>query len=493
MRAEIVQRGKAQPEADAVLIVPAYEAQTPSSSLLSDETNAALQHLSEANVIKGEAAEAYYLPTPGGVFAGVAAIGLGAQDELEPEVLRRCAGNLAAPLQQNKIRRVTLDASGVEGLPAPAFLEGLVIGQYAFERYRNNGEPAVNVESAAVIVSDDAKGDAIQKACNRTLLIADCVNWARDLGNTASNELTPTRLSDIAVELATELKCTCHVMNEDEIMKEGLHLLLAVGRGSEERATLSILRYRPENPKEIIALVGKGITFDSGGVSIKPSDKMHEMKFDMCGAAGVMGAFRALAQLKPNVEVLAVIPAAENMPSGAAVSPGEIVEAYNGKTVEIRNTDAEGRLILADAMACVIERFAPNKVIDMATLTGAAVIAMGHFAAPVIGNDDNMAAALVAAGQATGDRCWQLPLFDDYHQLMKGTTADLTNASPSREAGSITAACFLSKFVGQTPWAHLDIAGTAWGQQFIPYYNKDLATGYGVRLLTQYVLDVAGY
>jgi leucyl aminopeptidase len=269
----------------------------------------------------------------------------------------------------------------------------------------------------------------------------------------------------------------------------GMGAFAAVARGSDEEPRLITVRYEPADVAgPLLGFVGKAVTFDSGGISIKPAGKMHEMKFDMSGGAAVIEAMGAIAELGLALDIVAVVPATENMPSGTAIKPGDVITQYNGKTVEVNNTDAEGRLILADALAYAIELGA-ERVVDIATLTGAVMIALGSTYAGLIANDDDLASALEGAGEETGELVWRLPLHPEYKALMKGTVADLSNLGSKREAGTITAASFLEEFVGDTPWAHVDIAGTAWdvGRE---YTGKD-ASGYGVRLLVELARRIA--
>jgi leucyl aminopeptidase len=267
----------------------------------------------------------------------------------------------------------------------------------------------------------------------------------------------------------------------------GMNALLGVARGGEEPPKLIFLEYRHPDAERTVALVGKGVTFDSGGISLKPAGKMHEMKYDMCGAAAVLCTLMAVTHLKPAVNVVGVIPAVTNMPDGRAQTPGDIVRAYNGKTIEVQNTDAEGRLILADAMAYAVEQYKPDCLVDIATLTGAVVIALGHFAAGVLGTDENTIAQLTQVGEQTGERLWPLPLWRDYEKLMEGEHADLVNVGPERQAGTITGAAFLKNFVGDTPWVHIDIAGVAYGVKHISYLSSKYATGFGVRLFIRWL------
>ncbi len=328
--------------------------------------------------------------------------------------------------------------------------------------------------------SDLASGEA---AAARGLAIAHGVDLARDLGNLPGNVCTPTYLGERALQLANEfpdIKVT--VLERKEIEELGMGSFLSVAAGSEQPPRFIVLEYQgtPKKSRPLV-LVGKGITFDSGGISLKPGADMDQMKFDMCGAASVFGAFRALAELKARVRVIGLVAACENMPSGRATKPGDVVTSMSGQTIEVLNTDAEGRLILADALTYA-ERFEPEAVVDIATLTGAMVVALGHVATGVFSNSDALARALIAAGDDAFDRGWQLPLWEDYQEGLRSNFADFANVA-GRPGGSITAACFLSRFTKKYDWAHLDIAGTAWTDG-----KEKGATGRPVPLLTTWLL-----
>jgi leucyl aminopeptidase len=372
---------------------------------------------------------------------------------------------------------------------AHGFIEGLMLGQYRFDQYKEPkpDEPAPQ-RVKAVTITLEALTKAAADRCEQARVACESANWARDLANTPPNDMTPSQLAHAALEMAEAAGCEGQVLDRNWLEELEMGAFLGVARGSAEPPTLSVLRYTHEAATQTVALVGKGVTFDTGGISIKPSQDMHEMKFDMCGAAAVLGAFRALAALKPAINILCVVPACENSPSGNAQRPGDVVRAYNGKTIEVHNTDAEGRLILADALAYTVAEYAPACVVDLATLTGACVVALGHYAAGMMTTDDALANSLDAAGKVTGERVWRFPLWNDYDKLIEGTHADICNIGPPKEAGAIVGGAFLKHFVDKTPWAHLDIAGAAWGGKHIPYLDPKHATGYGVRLLTEWVL-----
>ena len=315
--------------------------------------------------------------------------------------------------------------------------------------------------------------------------IGSGMQLARDLGNLPGNVCTPSYLAEEAARLGREWKLQVRILEQKDMEKLGMGALLSVAKGSRQPPKLIVVRYMGTRDSERpIVLVGKGITFDTGGISLKPGPEMDEMKFDMCGAAGVLGTLRAIAQLKPRLNVIGIIPAAENMPDGMASKPGDIVTSMSGQTVEILNTDAEGRLILCDALT-YCSQFKPAAVVDIATLTGACVIALGHVCSGLFANNQDLALEIIQAGESTWDRVWQMPLWDDYQDQLRSNFADFANIG-GRAAGSVTAACFLSRFARDLQWAHLDIAGTAWTS------GKDKgASGRPVPLLTEFILNRA--
>lgn len=321
--------------------------------------------------------------------------------------------------------------------------------------------------------------EAIRQGC----AIAEGVTWARDLGNLPGNICTPSYLAEQAQALAQEFKLDCQVLDQADMEELGMWSLLSVARGSRQAPKLIVLHYRgAKDEVKPYVLVGKGITFDTGGISIKPAADMDEMKFDMCGAAGVLGTIKAVARLALPLNLTVLVAAAENMPDGNASRPGDIVTSMSGQTIEILNTDAEGRLVLCDALTYA-ERFEPEAVIDVATLTGACVVALGQVATGLLSNDDGLARDLLAAGEESLDRAWQLPLWDDYQDLLKSNFADMANVG-GRYGGAISAACFLSRFTRKFDWAHLDIAGTAWKSG-----GDKGATGRPVPLLVSYLVE----
>jgi len=326
----------------------------------------------------------------------------------------------------------------------------------------------------------------LEAAVRRGTAIAEGMALAKTLGNLPGNVCTPTYLATAARKLAKDHKIKVEVLDQGDMEKLGMGALLSVARGSHEPPKFIVLNYKGGKAKDKpVVLVGKGITFDTGGISLKPGEGMDEMKYDMCGAASVLGTFKAIAQMALPINVVGLVPTTENMPGGAATKPGDIVTSMSGQTIEVLNTDAEGRLILCDALTYA-ERFDPVAVIDVATLTGACIIALGNLTSGLLANDDALAAELLASGQAAGDKAWQLPLWDEYQDMLKSNFADIPNIG-SKGAGTITAACFLARFTKAYKWAHLDIAGTAWKSGA----DKG-ATGRPVPLLTQFLIGRAG-
>jgi leucyl aminopeptidase len=414
--------------------------------------------------------------------ARVLAVGLGPRAEMDVERARVAAAlavQKAAGLEATSLAWLLPESSEDEA--AAALVTGTILGAYRFDRFRSadsDDPPPPAVESLTLLAPP-----AVDEAAQAARVCAEAQNRARDLQSLPSNVATPSYLADRAGEIAAGSDAlSAEVLGREEIAAKGMGGLAAVSQGSAEEPKLIVLRYAAGGSGPTLGLVGKGVTFDTGGISIKPAAGMEEMKMDMSGAAAVLEAVGAIAELGLAVDLVAVVPATENMPSGTAIKPGDIITQYNGKTVEVNNTDAEGRLILADALAFAAELGA-ERIVDLATLTGAVVVALGSTYAAVISNDDALAATVEEVGRTTGELVWRLPLHAEYKELTKGTVADLTNASAKRKAGTIYAGSFLEEFVGETPWAHVDIAGTAWDVGR-PYTGKG-ASGYGVRLLVE--------
>jgi leucyl aminopeptidase len=421
--------------------------------------------------------------------ARVLVAGLGKREEMDAERARVVAALVAK--EATKVEATSLAWALPDSGDVDATVEGLVtgtiLGAYRFDRFLSrdpDDPPPPSIESLTLLAPA-----GVAAAAEAARVCAEAQNRARDLQSLPSNVANPSYLARRAREIASaHTAVRTEVLGRAEIAAKEMGGLVAVSQGSEEEPQLIVLRYSGGGEGPTLGLVGKGVTFDTGGISIKPSAGMQEMKMDMSGAAAVLQAVAAIAELALPVDLVAVIPATENMPSGAAIKPGDIITQYSGKTVEVNNTDAEGRLILADALAYAVELGA-ERIVDLATLTGAVMIALGSTYAAVISNDDELAGAVIDAGERTGELTWRLPLHPEYKELTRGTVADLTNASEKRKAGTIYAGSFLEEFVGETPWAHVDIAGTAWdvGRE----YTGNDASGYGVRLLVELARNLA--
>ena len=407
-------------------------------------------------------------------------VGLGARDEFDAERARVASATAHGRAKEIATRTLCWELPHHVGPEIVAgVVEGTVLADYRFTRYRPAGEDDENATLEALVVSDHHD---VSEPVERARIVAEAQNAARDLQNTAPNDLTPTALAQRARDLAAEIDgLEVEVEGREGIVARGMGAFAAVAQGSDQEPALIVLRYEPAAAQgPTLGFVGKAVTFDSGGISIKPAAKMAEMKFDMSGGAAVVEAVGAIARLGLPVRTVGVVGATENLPSGHAMKPGDVVTAMNGTTIEIDNTDAEGRLVLADCLAHAVALGA-ERLVDLATLTGAIIIALGSTYCGLMSNDDDWAAQVAEAATRSGELAWRLPLHQEYDELIKGAYAQIVNAVESRKAGSITAAQFLARFVGQTPWVHLDIAGMAWDGGR-PYAAKG-GSGFGVRLL----------
>ena len=418
-------------------------------------------------------------------------IGLGKEGEITPETLRRAGATAASQLRERRLTEACLLAaeSVLHGLQleamTTAWLEGLILADYRFDRYRSADPKRLPaLQQLTVLTGRKKEQPALEAAVRQAEGLCRGVLLARDLVNEPGNVKSPAYLAEQAQAMAKEVGLQCTVLDRPALEQEGCGALLGVAQGSVREPRLIVLHYRGAGDERPVALIGKGVVFDAGGISLKPSEKMDQMKMDMAGGAAVLGTLQAAALLKLPINLVGIIPAVENLPSGSAIRPGDILTSLAGKTIEVLNTDAEGRLILADALTYA-KRFEPREVIDVATLTGACIIALGHHAAAVLGNNQGLIRQLQKAGEKSGERCWQLPLWNEYAEQIKSEVADLKNIG-GRPAGTITAAAFLQHFAKDYRWAHIDIAGTAW-QEKNSDYRPAGATGFGVRLLVEHL------
>jgi leucyl aminopeptidase len=415
-------------------------------------------------------------------------VGLGPRREVTAEQLRRAAtiGGLVA--RQRRFGSIAIVARSSPAVPdsraVQALTEGAVLANYEGTSYKTSDEPMPWLDRVEIRVSVEADGVAVE----RGRVLAECTNMARALSNEPGNVLTPREFAERAAKLARNADLKVEVLDEKKIAQLKMGMLMGVARGSSEPPRLVVLRYEPKKAahKAVLGLVGKGITFDTGGISIKPADNMDKMKDDMSGGAAVLGAMLAVAKLRAPVRCIGIIPTTENMPGGRAMKPGDILTSAEGKTVEVLNTDAEGRLILGDAM-WYARKLGVTHLVDIATLTGACVVALGKTTSGLFGRPAAWVEQVRRASERAGDRSWPMPLFDDYKDLLRSEIADFTNTG-GRPGGAISAAVFLKEFAGDVPWVHMDIAGTAWAEETKPYQPKG-ATGVGVRTLAELALD----
>ncbi len=430
--------------------------------------------LYESGEISGKALEITLLHSPSGFEAArVLLIGAGKAERFHPAELRKVVGAAVRHLKAKSIRNVVTALHRDHATPefVSAAVEGAMLGNFDPDRFKTDPSASKQLDSFAVAV--EGSGPELAEALERGRILGESQNFARELASAPPNLLNPTVLADHARKMAAEHGLECEVLDQDRMKQLGMGALLGVAMGSAEPPALIVLRYKPEQmPAEPVhlGLVGKGVTFDTGGISIKPSDGMEKMKYDMSGGAAVIAAMQALAQLKPRIPVTALIPAVENMPGSRAQRPGDIVTTLSGKTVEVLNTDAEGRMILADALTYA-KRLGCTHLVDAATLTGAIVVALGHVNVGVFANDDALLRRWMAAAKAEGEKMWNMPMDDEYKEQLKNTYADLQNIG-TRYGGAITAAMFIKEFADGTPWVHLDIAGVAWLDDAKPYMAK---------------------
>ena len=457
----------------------------------------ALASLRARKVFAGKKGEVSFAPmsekSGGPAFAILAGLG----EETSPESVRRACGLAAKRAREEGLRSAAVSAASVVGesldarAAGQAIVEGAALALYRMDKYKTSKKNAPGGLSRAILCGGaDANLGAMRSGARRAEILCAGTNYARDLVNTPSNEKRPPELAAAARAMARREGLKCRILDEKEMRRMRMGAILAVGRGSARPPRMVVLEYRPEGAKaqKPIAFVGKGITFDTGGVSIKPSGGLELMTTDMSGAAAALGAMLAVARLKPRTPVVGVAALAENMVDGDAARPGDIVRSMKGTTIEIHNTDAEGRLVLADALHFARSRYAPQCMIDLATLTGACMVALGGRIAGLYGTHDELIERVRALGERTGDRVWHMPLFPEFGEAMKGRIADMCNISGTRYGGANTAAAFLRHFAGDTPWAHLDIAGPAHTASEEAYRPKG-GTGVGTRLLAELAME----
>jgi leucyl aminopeptidase len=482
MQTELSQQPLEQIEADALVVV-AFEKGDGHPVRAAGFAGGWIEDLYTAGEFKGKIMETALLYRPSGLkCAKLLVIGGGKLSAFGTAELRKLAGAAVRALKPKGCRTIAFDAGYASPDHVAAAVEGALLGNFETDHYKTeNKDERKTVDSFTLVLAESRPEH--EQALARGRIVADSQNFTRELVGEPANRLSPSVLAAHAVRMSDEQGLECELMDRERMKQLGMGALLGVAAGSSEPPVLIIVRYRPEQPPASgahLGLIGKGVTFDSGGISIKPSENMDKMKYDMAGGAAVLGAMRAIAQLKPGIPVTALIPAVENMPGGRAQRPGDIVTTLSGKTVEVLNTDAEGRLILADAITYA-KREGCTHLIDAATLTGAIVVALGYVNAGVFTNDDTLLGKVMTASKTAGEKMWHMPLDEEYKEVLKSSFADMPNIG-TRWGGAITAALFLKEFVESTPWVHLDIAGTAWLEESKPFLAKG-PSGLPVRTL----------
>ncbi len=490
-----VRKGSLAEHATEAAVVALFEGETgldEIAALLDQRSGGQIGEIIRMGDFTGRVNQTALLYTRGNIpVKRILLVGLGKRFDFSSDRLRGAFAKAAQQIRSQNIAEFSTSVNITHtDLPmermAETVVEGVILGLYRFLPFKTvDREREDELSGLTILEQDDAIYKVIRTAVKTAEIIAEATNFARDIVSTPSNEMTPSDLATEARESAKGKNIRCTVLDAGQMKELGMNAFLAVARGSAEPPQLIILEYRGgKKSSPVVALVGKGITFDSGGISIKASEKMDQMKTDMAGGAAVIATVRATAELGLPVNLIGIVPATENLPGGKAYKPGDILKSLSGQTIEVVSTDAEGRLILADALTYA-SRFKPAVIIDLATLTGACVVALGDHTIGMMGTDDDLKREIREAADYTGEKVWELPLWEEYHELIKGDAADYKN-SCGRAGGAITAAAFLSKFTGGYPWVHLDIAGPAWLTKEKPYIPKG-ASGVGVRLLIQFL------
>jgi leucyl aminopeptidase len=485
-------------EADAIILnlLEGTEDLSGDLSAIDSSLDGGISQLIAQGEIKGKLGENTLVHSLGKLpVARVVITGLGKESELTQDKIRGVVAGTCQMLRGKNVKSIVTvpQGAGVAGITheaaAQAIAEGALLGLYTFRRHVTKEPEHGQIERLTIVEADQSNLASLEQGCRNGEVLAGATILARDMVNEPSNYMTPTDMAQEASRLAETHGLSVEILDKEQMEELGMGALLGVARGSHQPPKFIILRYSGRDSEEIdITLVGKAITFDSGGISLKPAANMGEMKGDMSGGAAVIAAMAAIAQLKPVINVMALVPATENLPGGSALKPADIITAMEGKTIEIISTDAEGRLILADALGYA-RKHGTKRIVDVATLTGAMVVSLGTVATGVFGNNQELVDQLITAGSEAGEKMWQMPIFDEYKEQNKSTVADIKNTG-GRNAGAITAALFVGEFAGDTPWVHLDIAGTNMIDKQRKYEVKG-ATGVPVRTLVNLVIALA--
>ncbi|MGB9465135.1 MAG: leucyl aminopeptidase [Candidatus Acidiferrum sp.] len=464
-----------------------------SISEIDQAANGLLRNLAKSGELTGKTLEMTLVHAPAGLKASrLLLVGAGKREQFSSATLRKISGAALRYLKARSVKRFAflVRENGATDESAQVIAEGALAANFESDKYKTDKKNDKSIDSVLLTGYSDADRAAAEKGLGRGRIIADALNFARDLVNEPSNKLTPKILAEKAEAMAKQAGLAVEILDEKKITDLKMGALLSVAQGGPEPPRVMVVTYTPANLKPgapVIGLIGKAVTFDTGGISIKPAEGMEKMKYDMAGGATMLGVMRALAALKPNVKVICVVPSTENMPGGKAQKPGDIQTAMSGKTIEVLNTDAEGRLVLADGIHYA-KQLGATHLIDAATLTGAIVVALANVNVGVFGSDQAFTDKLLASSKVAGEKMWQMPIDDDYREFIKGTVADIQNIGSGKGGGAITGAMFIKEFTGDSPWIHLDIAGTAWNDEAKSWLAKG-PTGVALRTLVHLVMS----
>lgn len=447
------------------LVIPVFDGDKDFASRIS-------ANLSESD-FSGKLYETFLIPASAAT-PKILLVGAGKKADFDTRLARNVAGSAARRLLKAKVKKIAYDATLFDR--PELIIEGVLLAEFDPGIHKTGKDKPNKIDELTII------GKLSPTEIRKTLSAVETINWVRHLISEPANQLTPKHIIDHAKKIAHEQKLGIEIFDEKQALKAGMGAFVGIAQGSHEPSYMLALKYLYRKEAPTLGIVGKGITFDSGGLSIKPSEKMHEMKMDMAGAAATIGFMKLVGELKPKMNIVGVTPLTENLPGGGALKPGDVVKASNGKTIEVLNTDAEGRVVLSDALL-LAQKLGATKIVDLATLTGAVLVALGHDITAALGNNEEFTKAVIDAGNLSGERTWQLPLFPEHKEMLKSDIADLANIPPSRGAGVIAGAVFLQEFIEpKNSWVHLDIAGTAWSEGEKPYLAKG-PTGVGIQTL----------
>jgi len=474
-----------------LLILPVFEDNNYNElEEVDSKLNKRISELKKEKEFECKLNQTYLIETLGNLnYKRILLIGIGKEQELTLEKIRQVYGTsskIANSLKLTNYSTILIKTKFKSEEVLQSIIEGANLGSYKFIKFKSD-KNIKQLDNLQILTKENNK--EFNKSIKLSTIISDSVILARDLINSPSSLKTPVQMGDIIKKVAKESNLKCTIFNKSQIEKLKLNSLTTVSKGSPQPPIFVILEHKSSKKDKTIVLVGKGVTFDSGGINVKPWDGMKDMKRDMSGAAAVIGILRIISLLKLNLNVIGLLPITENMPGGNAMKPGDVIKSYSGKTIEVLHTDAEGRLILADSLSFGEKNFKPDKIIDIATLTGACPIALGNLSAGLMSNNKELTKQIQKASEESGEKVWELPLYEEYKKDIESNVADLKNiGDPRSYAGTITAGLFLKEFIEKTPWVHLDIAGTAWSEENKNYLSQG-GTGYGIRLLTKFLIN----